>query len=263
MILKNINKILIFFGLEIKETQTSSKHPKRTSLDDALKHLSIFGFYPKTIIDVGTLDGTFPLLNVFPRSKYIWIEPLIEFKKALKKLASKYNGQYIIAAAGKSPGRSTINVRSGLYDSSLYKEMNTKQVNGKPREVNVIVLDDLLETHDLPDDLLLKIDVQGSKLDVLEGAEKIIQRCEAIILEVRFFEFLKNTPQFSDIISYMKKKNFVAYDIVNGLNRPLNGALGEKDILFVKEKGRFRQDRRWASDEQIKSKSSDKLKLIQ
>jgi hypothetical protein len=39
----------------------------------------------------------------------------------------------------------------------------------------------------------------------------------------------------------MKDRGFVAYDLFGAHTRPLDGALAQVDIVFVKERGRFRQ----------------------
>jgi hypothetical protein len=46
--------------------------------------------------------------------------------------------------------------------------------------------------------------------------------------------------------------NFVAYDLCGMHARPLDGALGQCDMAFVKQQGMFRGDHRYATDEQWK-----------
>lgn len=79
--------------------------------------------------------------------------------------------------------------------------------------------------------------MQGAELDVLEGSHKSLHKTEVIVLEVSMFQFMKEAPEFSDVIFYMKEHGFVAYDIVLGLDRPLDNALGQIDVVFVKENG--------------------------
>ncbi len=248
MFKKAVKKFFNTFGLEIEKVQTGNKHlfaPVRTSMDEALEHISSLGFYPRVIIDVGTANGTFPLLNTFPESEYIWIEPLIEFEEDLRKLTHKFKGRYIIAAAGKFNGKTIINVHSDLHGSSLYEESDGKEADGEPRTIKVIRLDDLIEKQHSSNDILCKVDVQGAELDVLDGAQEVLQLCEVVILEVSLFKFLKGAPEFYDVIAYMKKRDFVVYDIFGGHNRLLDGALAQRDVLFVKEDGRFRQTHNW------------------
>jgi FkbM family methyltransferase len=219
-------------------------------MEEALKHLQRLNFNPSVIVDVGAANGTFPLLKVYPRSRYLWIEPLVEFQEDLKQLAAKYKGDYILAAAAKSTGSIKLNVHPDLGGSSTHREADGLEADGIEREVKLIKLDDLIDQYGLNRDVLLKVDVQGAELEVLAGAPQLMHHCEVIILEVSFFKFLKTNPEFFDAVSYMKSKGFVAYDIFDGHNRPLDHALAQKDILFVKEDGFSRKSHNWATLDQ-------------
>lgn len=96
------------------------------------------------------------------------------------------------------------------------------------------------------------MDVQGAELDVLDGALRALENTEVVTLEVSLFEFMKGAPQFTDVVLYMKKHGFVAFDIIHGWNRPLDNALGQIDVVFVKEKGIFRKDHSYATRDQMK-----------
>lgn len=241
--LKNIIKTLI--GYRASEHIRVPYPMVRWTMKQALEQLRSFGFIPDTVIDVGTARGTFPILEVFPEVNYLWLEPLSEFEPALKDLEKKYKGKYLLAAAGKSNGTVKINVHDVLEGSSVLKESDGPSVDGKEREVRLVILDSLINEYNLKNKLLLKIDVQGAEIDVMEGAKELLNYCEAIVLEVSFFKFLNDNPEFYEIVSYMKSKGFVAYDIFDGCLRPLDKALAQKDILFVKENGIFRRSHNW------------------
>jgi FkbM family methyltransferase len=224
--------------------------PLRNTMEEALRHIAKLDFSPDVIVDIGVANGTGPLLKIFNNTRFLWIEPLHEFENDLKKLSLRFKGDYIITAAGRYNGKIKINVHSDLVGSSFLKESDGDIADGIEREVNIIKLDDLINKFELRKNILLKIDVQGAELDVLEGAQELIHNCEVIITEVSFFKFLKNGPEFYDIIYYLKTKGFVAYDIFDGHNRLLDDALAQKDIMFVKENGFFRKSDRWATDQQ-------------
>jgi FkbM family methyltransferase len=242
-----VKKLIRSFGYEIIK---SYRAPTRRTMEESLRHLSRLGYCPSVIIDVGTASGTDDLVNVYPDSRYLWIEPLQEFETDLKRLQSKYSGDYLIGACGRTEGRVTMNVHPSLTGSSILHEADGEEADGVPREVPMLRLDDLAEKYGIKANVLLKVDVQGAELEVLEGAQDLLPACEIIILEVSFFKFLKTNPEFCDVINYMKEKGFVAYDIFGGTNRLLDGAVAMKDVLFVKEEGRFRMSHGWATIEQ-------------
>jgi len=175
-----------------------------------------------------------------------------EFEPNLISILKRYKGSYVLAAAGSSSGHVTFNVhKNHLEGSSLYKESMGTEADGYEVKVPVIRIDDILRDKQLNGPYLLKIDVQGAELDALDGAQQVLLNTEVVVLEVSLFGFMKGAPQFIDVVSYMKNLNFVAYDIILGWNRPLDNALGQIDIVFVKDKGKFRQDHSYSSIEQM------------
>jgi hypothetical protein len=127
------------------------------------------------------------------------------------------------------------------------------EADGHQIQVSMIKIDEVVENKKLKGPFLIKVDVQGAELDALSGAQKTLLKSEAVVLEVSLFEFLEGAPQFYDVVAYMKDRDFVAYDIILGWNRPLDNALGQMDILFVKDKGMFRKDHSYSTIEHMKS----------
>lgn len=244
-----IRKTLDLLGYEIKRKGVRNMFTVRQSFKDALLHLQSMGYKPDLIIDVGAADGTPPLQSVFAASRFFWIEPLQEFESALQLLKQKMNGDYAITAVGSSEGRITLHVHKDLHGSTLFRETDGEAADGTPREIPVTTINKLSVENNWNqyERILLKADVQGYELEVLEGANDILDNVDIIILEVSFFRFLENAPEFYDVITYMKNIGFVVYDLVAGLNRPLDHALGQKDLVFVKENGFFRKSHGWAT----------------
>jgi len=247
--LKNfINSTLKPFGIEIHRTSPTNS---RYSMLGALIHIKKIGFSPKTVIDVGVATGTHALYTTFPSSKHILIEPLEEFKPYLVNITKTIpNSEYIIAATTRESGSVTINVHPDLSGSSIYFEDEDSNVNGVPRVVTAITLDELCRVNKLKPPYLIKIDVQGSELDALKGGIKTLQGAEYIILETVLFEFFKDGPQIFDIFEFMKEQGFVCYDIFDPGYRLFDGAMSQVDIAFVKESGQFRSYHFYATREQ-------------
>jgi len=242
-----IRKSLNVFGFEVHRSGS------RSSLTGVLRSCKNVGLSPETIIDVGAAYGSFALqcYNIFPDTKYILIEPLEEYRPFLETVTRSIpSAEFILAAAGAEPGEITINVHPDLVGSSLYLEDEDSNVNGVPRTVPAVTLDCLVKDGKLKAPFLIKIDVQGAELDVLLGAEETVRDTEYIILEVSLFEFFKSGPQFYDVVTFMKSRGFVAYDICGLQYRPLDNALSQVDMAFVKETGLFRKHHYYATPRQ-------------
>jgi FkbM family methyltransferase len=240
-------------GLRMRDTL-----PRRQSASEFYAYLAKRGFTPRTVIDVGVADGTFEIYDAFPKATYLLIEPMEEFLPALQWISSNYDAQYVLAAAGSENRTATIFFDDGIaemHGASLISASEGKNRNS--RDVSIRRLDSIVQEKKLSGPYLLKIDTQGTELEVLSGANAILAETEVIVLETSFFKFLgRDEPLFNEVIHFMEGLGFSPYDFFGGLNRPLDGALGQIDVAFVKIDGLFRSDHRFSSD------SSGKVGII-
>jgi FkbM family methyltransferase len=246
---KLLKKFFYVFGLEVHRSGG-----QRLSFVGALQQIKNLGFTPASVIDVGASVGSFTMQchRVFPDSKYLLIEPLEENRALLDQVTKRIpNAEYVLAVATSEPGEVTLNVHSDLVGSSLYLEKETG-LDGVPRNVPAVTLDDLCRDRSVPGPYLIKIDVQGAELDVLSGAREVLDRTEYVILEVSLFQFAKGGPQLYDVVTFMKSHGFVAYDILGWHYRPLDGALAQMDMAFVKEISQFRKHHIYTNPKQRK-----------
>jgi FkbM family methyltransferase len=229
------------------------ERPRRTRMAQFCRHLKRLGYHPGTIIDVGVADGTFDLYTIFPSAAYLLVEPLVEFEPALSWISSRYNAQYALTAAGAEDeerfmytGRSL----AEMHGASLQPpKHDTATERRDKRRVPVRRLDRLVEERKLPGPFLLKIDTQGTEIEVLRGAERILPQVDVVIAEASFFNFGQkpNQPLIDDVLRFMDQRGFFPYDFFGGFNRPLDDALGQIDIAFVKRDGPFRRDTRFVA----------------
>ena len=245
-------KLFNAFGLEIRKKQlaTSPEPIPRASIRGALHQLSTLGFHPRTVIDVGVATQTEELYRAFKDADILLIEPLAEFEPFLRDLCLSYNAQYVLAAAGETPGSAILNVHPDKLGSSFFKEVEGPSVDGVPREVPVVTIDDLCARRSLVGPYLMRVDVQGAEVQVLNGASRTLQTTEAVILEVTLFGTMIGGPQLYDVVSRMNELGFVVYDVCGFLYRPLDNALSQLDMVFVHEHGPFRKTHVYATPEQ-------------
>lgn len=92
---------------------------------------------------------------------------------------------------------------------------------------------------------LCKIDVQGSEMMVLRGMGSRIQEIDVFVIECTTIATVEGGPEVAEIIAFLHEQGFVVYDVLELYHRPLDRALGQIDLFFVKDKSTFRADRRW------------------
>ena len=206
-----------------------------TNSNTVLRLLKYNKFIPNYIIDVGSGYGqwTNKLLEVYPSSKYFLFDADINNKPSLEKLKLKYkNLNYKICLLTNSDEYYTF-YNMG-YGSSIFEE-NTSHAR-KKEMIKSSTLD-----NELPLELknysnnLIKIDVQGAELKVIDGLKSYLNYFEVIILEVSIHNYNKGSPLFYEVMNYMKKKDFRLYDIFDlkrlGNNRSF---LLQFDCIFVR-----------------------------
>jgi len=248
-------KLFNAVGLEVRRLRPAT--PTRASMAGGLAQLARLGFQPRTVIDAGVANATPELYSTFPSASILLIEPLVEFEPFLRRICSTYNAQYVLAAAGQAAGTATLNVHADKIGSSLLREVEGSAVDGTPRTVPVVTVDQLVAEKNLSGPFLIKVDVQGAELQVLEGAARTLPQTGVVILEVSLFGTMIAGPQFLDITTRMKELGFAPYDLFGFQYRLLDGALSQLDMIFVREDGFFRQSHAYATPEQRQMQDRD------
>jgi FkbM family methyltransferase len=212
----------------------------------SLENLRKNGFVPRRIIDVGAYEGQWTKLawSVFPGAEVVMVEANARKRPVLAHVAQQCNGAVSlhIACVG---ARRTAEVSFFLMDSggsSVLPENTTF-----PRVVTSIpmtTLDDLAAVE-VNTPQLLKLDVQGYELEVLKGATQTLRHTEVVLLELSLLEYNSGSPLFAEVIGWMSKAGFMAYDICGYARRESDRALFQVDMLFVREGSSLRSNRRF------------------
>jgi hypothetical protein len=85
-------------------------------------------------------------------------------------------------------------------------------------------LDSFCEEYNIQNVDFIKLDTEGSELDILKGAEKTLKNSVlGISVEVEFIKMYIDQPLFSDIDQYLRSLNFELYDL--DLNRKTRSSL--------------------------------------
>ena len=185
--------------------------------------LSYFKNYSGIILDVGSHEGESLQLfqKIFPQAKLYAIEPNPEKKDLLLPYLSNLEDLFVGALSNQS-GKAVWHLNEDTGTSSL-KESNesaqkfweasikTKEMH----EVATLTLDDWMKNHSISELGLLKIDVQGSELDVLKGGFKSLKagQIKHIHCEITLIDAYQDTGQLSEILKLLEECGFRLFDI--------------------------------------------------
>ena len=211
-----------------------------------LNEVKKLGIDPVTILDIGAHSGQF-----YSWAKYEWPDSVIWMvesneihESTLKNLTSGKNDEYLIAALGDEEREVTFYTRKDkphTEGNSYYKEANYWDIPQLVLESKVKLqrLDDLF-TEDTEFELI-KIDTQGSELDILKGGQNLVSKSSVVILEVSYVEYNSGSPLAEDVISYMKSINFDIYIEIGEhySNEPQwKDVTVQKDLLFYRQESK-------------------------
>jgi len=130
-----------------------------------------------------------------------------------------------------------------IKDVKFYNNNNTgdsyfMENTNEYEEKNFVIkttttLDVIVKNENLPLPDLLKIDTQGSELDILNGAKDTIKNCLLIYLECPIIDYNKNSPNLTEYMNYLNLIGFIPSDICE-VHR-IDEVLIQIDILFIKK----------------------------
>ncbi len=143
-------------------------------------------------------------------------------------------------ALGAREGRATLNVAANSVSSSLLPA-EERLVAAKPSTASVGTEDCKLTTLDelqpqllRPNEhVLLKLDVQGSELDVLLGAESTLQQVEVLDVELALVPLYRGAPLLSEVVQHLNDRGFGLIAIDPGFGQ-MTGSILEVDGLFAR-----------------------------
>jgi FkbM family methyltransferase len=195
-------------------------------MDRLLKHIN-----PKVAIDIGANIGSFTLylLQHFPDCKVVMVEANPNCERYLRMHGQRYD---MVALSNKT-GVGELYVEDVNVigtGASLYKEATDWYREGAYHKVLVPTkrLDDCNYFVGPID--LIKIDVQGSELDIIKGGANIIKNTNFVLAEVSLLQYNEGAPLMDVIVDHMIDLGFCIVDIVE-YHRSGN-IIFQLDLLF-------------------------------
>ena len=192
--------------------------------------------------DIGACEGlsSFRYLSIFPKSKIYAFEPVPSNFKIIKKVIEEHQLNNLLPfelGLSSKKGEATFYVSSGKptnknipadnstdfgnKSSSLFKPGKTKEVHPWLKfNESITIKTDTLENFCADNNInaidFIHMDVQGAELLVLQGANNMISKINAIWLEVEKIALYENQALKTDIETFLIENNFIC--ILNRVN---------------------------------------------
>jgi FkbM family methyltransferase len=190
------------------------------------------GFYPKNILDIGaSVCQTADIMRqIWPVANILLFEGNVECEKLYQKQLYDYQ----IKLLGKINGTTKFyktkwsKICSG---NSIYKE-NSQTYNDENlivEELPIYRLDDCVK--DIYD--LIKIDTQGSELDIIEGGINTFKNAKVVIAEVSFNNYNEGGCNKDQILNKMFDLKFDYIMPVETVMNDKNELIAES-LLFIR-----------------------------
>ena len=117
---------------------------------------------------------------------------------------------------------------------SVYKELTSaySDENLIVEERNTYTLDELYDGYTATFDLI-KLDTQGSEIDIMNGGSRLIKNTSVIIVEVSHVEYNEKAPLVDEVREYMESVGFIYnMEIGQTYSNEFNGLI-QRDLVFV------------------------------
>jgi len=219
------------------------RHAARHGVAAAIEHNEIpLPADTRTVIDVGSHRGQFAVLALarFPLARVLCFEPQPGPREVLHAVLKEDKDRVEVfpfaAASQSSPQEMHI---SRADDSSSLLPIGKRYVTAFPgtetravAPVQAVRVDEVVDVVEQP--CLMKIDVQGYELQVLQGTEKLLPRVTHVVVECSFTELYVGQALADDVVAYLHDQNFRLSGIY-GLKRDRAGKCLHADFLFELE----------------------------
>lgn len=215
------HRLFNWFGIEVSLLRNlrAAKALERMNRElDPWRILSAHRF--ACILDIGANEGQFAVIarRLWPEARVHSFEPLPDVHAAL---AAKFRGDPMVfvhniglsnCAGTQRMHRSAFSPSSSLLPmADLHRREWPQSVEHTDVEVRLERLDDWIReckvAHSAP--MLIKIDVQGFEMAVIDGGAELLGAATFVVLEVSFYELYEGQPLFAQIHERMRQLGFI------------------------------------------------------
>lgn len=173
----------------------------RVDMFARLRNLKSKGFNPDSIVDVGANQGdwTTRTSRIWPKARMFMVEGTPDKEARLKSIGHPFEITLLGDATKTVPMNIDNRQGTGGTGNGIFRESAAPAGGFRLVDRKMTTLDELLASRGHPAPQLLKLDVQGAELLVLQGARRTLESVEAILVEMSIVEWNVGAPFFFEV----------------------------------------------------------------
>jgi len=194
---------------------------------ESFAKIKALGVPIQTVLDIGILTGTVELIEAFPDKKHFLVEPITEWNKTIKSTYAEQGIDFLLVNVAASNFDGTMSMETGSVAPGLqisHARLTDRTAGHNVRTVPVRTLDSLLMEHHLSSPFLLKIDVDGAEILIMEGARETLKKVNVVVIEANIKNFIERSR-------FLEAHNFQLFDIVDPCY--YDDRLRQFDLVFL------------------------------
>jgi FkbM family methyltransferase len=222
-----LNSLLSNLGLSLV------RNSSRSDLPSLIRRLQNHGIEIKVVYDIGAYKGLWTSAlskQLEKNTKFFMFEPNEAHNDSLAGVGHPF---FNVLLSDKSETKQFFSLEGS--GDSYYPEMPGNLLQPVVKKIKSTTLDSLVLSHEnpLPMPDLIKIDTQGSELDVLRGAKEVLKSTSVIIMECPILKYNQGAPHIQDYLDFALKNGWVPFAVVE--IHTLRDVFVQVDIAFVSE----------------------------
>ena len=184
---------------------------------------------------MGAAAGTEGLYNIWSSAHYILVDVMERFREKMEGICSAFaSAEFHVNAVGSIEkivdySFDPLRPHCVTFQSQTPEGWIKTQVTQR-------TLDELAFGTFLGSTFataIVKIDVDGPEIDVLNGAKKLMEKDCIFIIETPLMD--SKLSRFTTIANYMRAHEYEIYDLIEPVYRPSDNSLWQVDSVFVRK----------------------------
>ncbi|MBK9282904.1 MAG: FkbM family methyltransferase [Sphingobacteriaceae bacterium] len=201
---------------------------------------NIFKQEAKTVFDIGANTGQTALnyYNEFPTANIYSFEPVTKtFEQLKRNTVTKSRIQNYKIAFGNKKEEVEINLFDDANSQLNSIKISNPKTDAIKEKIQVETIDNFIKEKKIEEIDLLKIDTEGFEIEVLSGAQKLLEsnNVKAILCETALSPQNKRNTQLNELITFLNQYNYYFVSLYETNINYYKEGLAYSNALFIRK----------------------------